>query len=88
VEENQGQKAKPEREVLWSSNNVYDWLDQKMNWLMVPPFLPKETRQHLFNARREMMLAARTLLDKSISRLDEAERRQQSQQGPTKITVE
>ncbi|MCL5107537.1 MAG: hypothetical protein M1401_01420 [Chloroflexi bacterium] len=85
--ENQGQKSKPEREVLWSSSSLYEWMEEKMNWLMVPPFLPKETRQHLYGARREMMLAARTLIDKSISRLDEAERRQQSQ-GPTKIPVD
>ncbi len=36
--------------------------------------LPEETRQHLWAARRERMLAARSLLDDAIKRLDEGEK--------------
>jgi hypothetical protein len=36
--------------------------------------LPEETRQHLRAARRERMLAARSLIDAAIQRLDEGEK--------------
>jgi hypothetical protein len=36
--------------------------------------LPAETRQHLRAARRERMLAARSLIDAAIQRLDEGEK--------------
>jgi hypothetical protein len=36
--------------------------------------LPEETRQHLRAARRERMLAARSLIDAAIKRLDEGEK--------------
>lgn len=75
------------REVLWTSEGLYKWIDEKIDWLIAPPFLPRETREHLFNARREAMLAARSLIDKSLERLDESQRRRQNP-GPTKIKVE
>ncbi len=36
--------------------------------------LPEETRQHLRAARRERMLATRSLIDAAIKRLDEGEK--------------
>ncbi len=36
--------------------------------------LPEETRQHLRAARRERMLAMRSLIDAAIKRLDEGEK--------------
>jgi hypothetical protein len=36
--------------------------------------LPEETRQHLRAARRERMLAMRSLIDAAIQRLDEGEK--------------
>jgi hypothetical protein len=87
VEEKHEQKSTGEREVLWTSENLYKRVDEAINWVVAPPFLPKEARDHLYNARREMMLAARTIIDKSLERLDESQRRQQNQ-PPTKIKVE
>lgn len=87
MEEKQGEKPSAGREVLWTSEGMYKRMDEVINWLVAPPFLPRETREHLFNARREMMLAARSMIDKSIERLDEAQRRQQNR-PPTKIKVE
>ena len=37
-------------------------------------FLPKETRQHLQAARREHLLAWRSILDAAIQRLEEGEK--------------
>ena len=89
MEENQGSKPSAEREIIWTSAGFYEWLDEKVDWVLAPPFLPKETREHLFNARRETMMAVRSLIDRSLSRLEEAQRRRDSEdQGPTKIKVE
>ncbi|OIO90440.1 MAG: hypothetical protein AUK03_12960 [Anaerolineae bacterium CG2_30_64_16] len=48
-------------------------------WLTLPVprlslFFPKEMRQHLRAARREHLLAVRSLLDKAIERLEETEK--------------
>lgn len=90
MEERQGQrpgaeKAGPRAERQMKGS--YEWMEEKVDWLLVPPFLPRETRQHLYAARREMLLAARSLLDRSIHRLEEAERRQEGSKA-TKIQVE
>jgi hypothetical protein len=87
VQENREQKPCAGRVVLWTSEGLYKWIDERIDWLWAPPFLPRETRGHLLNARREAMLAARSLIDKSLERLDESQRRQQHP-GPTKIKVE
>ena len=87
MEDKQGQKPSGGRQVLWTSQGVYEWIDEKVDWLMAPPFLPEETREHLYNARRETMLAARSLIDKSLERLEKSKRRHQGQQA-TKIPVD
>jgi hypothetical protein len=89
MEENQTSRPSGEREVIWTSARFYEWLDEKIDLVLAPPFLPKETREHLFNARREAMLAMRSLVDRSLSRMEEAQKRRDSEdQGPTKIKVE
>lgn len=55
--------------------------------VMVPPFLPAQTRRHLIAARREMLMAGRSLLDVYIQHLEEAER-QQREEKATKIPVQ
>ncbi len=70
-----------------TTEDMFEWVADKVDWFLAPPFLPRETRQHLYAARREMMLAARSLLDRSIKRAEEAERRQEGGKA-TKIPVE
>ncbi|MHB1005280.1 MAG: hypothetical protein ACYC3S_06495 [Chloroflexota bacterium] len=69
------------------AEGVFDWAATVADWVMAPPFLPRTTRDHLHAARREMLLAARTLIDKSIERTEEATRRHEPPKA-TKINVE
>ena len=48
--------------------------------------LPKETRNHLRTARKETLLALRSLLDKAIERAEEAEKPRKT--GRTKIDIQ
>jgi len=49
-------------------------------------WLPEETRSHLFGARREMLLALRSLIDRAIERVDEKEKAEGK--GRSKIEIE
>lgn len=66
---------------------VADVVSETMEWFIAPPFLPQETRRHLYAARKEMLLAARSLIDRSIQRVDDLEKRREASR-PTKIPVE
>ena len=47
--------------------------------------LPQEGKQHVRNARREMLLAARSALDAWIARYEQSDT---TRRGPTRIEVE
>ncbi len=54
--------------------DLFDLLRSMLRMPCLSAFLPKETRQHLHAARREQLLAVRSLLDKTIERLEEKEK--------------
>ncbi len=37
-------------------------------------WLPEETRSHIFGARKEMLLALRSIIDRAIERVEEREK--------------
>jgi len=39
-------------------------------------WLPEETKRHIYGARKEMLLALRSVVDHAIQRIDESEKRQ------------
>ena len=49
----------------------------------LPKILPKETRGHIRAARKETLLALRSIIDAAIGRMEEAEKKRR-----TKIEVE
>lgn len=51
---------------------------------MMDRLVPRDVRQHMRNARREQLLAARAMVDHLLSRIDEVEQ----QQGGTRRRVE
>jgi hypothetical protein len=81
------EQPRPKVGTKTTSFNVSQWLSDKVDWLASPPFLPQDTRQHLYNSRRELLLAGRSLIDRSLERMEERERRRQTRQT-TKIEVE
>ncbi len=50
-------------------------------------FFTGETRKHVLAARKEMLLAIRSLIDFTVSRLEEKEKTEKGKRG-TRITVE
>lgn len=50
------------------------------------PFVPEPTRHHLNTARKEMLLAVRSLLDGAIERAEKAEKTKEKKR--TKIEVQ
>jgi len=52
----------------------------------IPRLIPKETREHLRAAQREILLAVRSVLDCAIDRLED--RGQENQTRTTKIEIE
>jgi hypothetical protein len=52
------------------------------------PFLPEEFRQHTTAARREMLLAMRSLLDAAIERSEKEEKEGNLKKKATKIEVQ
>jgi hypothetical protein len=48
-------------------------------------WLPDETRTHVYGARKEMLLALRSLIDRTIERIDEVEK---GGKRRTKIDIE
>ena len=54
-----------------------------------PPLLrllPEEARSHLYKARKERLLALKSLIDRAIERMEEREKAQE--EGRTKIEIE
>lgn len=51
------------------------------------PFVPEATKGHFRMARKEMLLALRSLLDRAIERAEEAEKRTKAKRK-TKIEVQ
>lgn len=49
-------------------------------------WLPEETRSHLVGARKEMLLALRSLIDRAIERVEEKEKTEGK--GRTRIEIE
>ncbi len=47
-----------------------------------------ETRKHAMAARKEMLLAIRSLIDVAVSRMEEKEKKAGTGKGATKIKVE
>jgi len=88
MEEKQGPRPMPEEPTrAGRGKTLVDYLGDAMEWVMTPPVLPAETRRHLYAARREFMLATRSLLDRNIERLEQAEHRQEGGKS-TKIPVD
>ncbi len=52
------------------------------------PFVPEPTRSHLKTARKEMLLAVRSLLDGAIERAEKAEETKEKKKTKTKIEVQ
>jgi hypothetical protein len=50
------------------------------------PFVPEESRRHLRSARKEFLLALRSLLDRSIERAEKAEEKKEKKK--TKIEIQ
>jgi hypothetical protein len=68
-----------------------DWLAEgikgfRMGCKQLSPHLPEEFRQHTQAARREMLLAMRSLLDAAIEYIEEKE--EKPKKKATKIKVE
>ena len=76
----------PEREksekVEPSLKEVSDYCAERMGRL-----LPAEFRTHLRAARKELLLAARSLIDERIERIEEMERRRAARK-PTRVPVD
>lgn len=75
--EQTGESARPDRERVYRITGPADLLP---DWI-----LPPEGKQHVRNARREVLLAARSVLDAWIERID---RGTTVRRTPTKIEVE
>ena len=50
------------------------------------PRLPQETRRHVYEAKKETLLALRSLIDRAVARVEEKEKA--GGQGRTKIDIE
>lgn len=92
MQENQGQQQRRSDEEVRgrareAARAFSGWVNDKVDWLLSPPFLPDDTRTHMSAARREMLLAVRSLIDHSLERSEEAERRRAARR-PTKIDVQ
>lgn len=74
-------------QVEEAGEGAASWLADVADWVMAPPFLPTETRRHLYAARKEALLAVRSMIDRSIERAEERERRTEGPKA-TKIDVE
>ncbi len=53
-------------------------LGDAVDWLTAPPFLPQETRQHLYAAKRETLLAIRSMLDSSLEQVEKKQRQEEA----------
>ncbi len=53
-------------------------------------WLPEETKSHVYKARKEMLLALRSLIDRAIERVEEGEKGEGKgkKKGRTKIEIE
>jgi hypothetical protein len=53
-------------------------------------WLPEETRSHVYEARKEMLLALRSLIDRAIEHVEEGEKGagKGKKKGRTKIEIE
>jgi len=59
---------------------VFRFRPGKLHWL------PQETRSHVYEARKEMLLALRTLIDRAIEHVEEKEKA--PGEGRTKIDIQ
>lgn len=77
--------AKKKEKVV---NLVNSMLDVERDfWDLFFDFVPGETKKHLKAARREKLLALRSLLDAKIKDLEE-ENKKAGKRGPQKVKVE
>jgi hypothetical protein len=77
--------AKKKEKVV---NLVNSMLDVERDfWDLFLDFIPEETKKHLKAARREKLLALRSLLDAKIKDLEE-EGKKASKRRPQKVKVE
>jgi hypothetical protein len=69
-------------------NLVNSMLDVERNfWDLFLDFVPSEAKKHLKAARREKLLALRSMLDTKIKDLEEAEKKA-GKRGPQKVKVQ
>jgi hypothetical protein len=69
-------------------NLVNSMLDVERNfWDLFLDFVPSEAKKHLNAARREKLLALRSMLDAKIKDLEEAEKKA-GKRGPQKVKVQ
>jgi hypothetical protein len=84
MEEERKETVKEERPVLTWPELYREFMYTLRATLGEP--LPPEFWQHTRNARKEALLAARSLIDARIAAIEQEERRRSSR--PTKITVQ
>jgi len=67
---------------------VNSMLDVERNfWDLFLDFVPEEAKKHLKAARKEKLLALRSILDAKIKDLEEADKKA-SKKGPQKVKVQ
>jgi hypothetical protein len=70
------------------TNLVNSMLDAERNfWDLFLDFVPQEAKKHLKAARKEKMLALRSILDAKIKNLEDDEKKA-SRKGPQKVKVQ
>ncbi len=78
-------EAKPEREMSWEDHLAAAIKGFRREWRM--GMLPEEFWSHQRAARREMLMAWRSLLDAKIAKIDKAEHEKNAPKS-SRITVE
>ena len=69
-------------------NLVNSMLDAEKNfWDLFLDFVPQEAKKHLKAARKEKLMALRSILDAKIKNLEEDEKKV-SKKGPQKVKVQ
>jgi hypothetical protein len=70
------------------TNLVNSMLDAEKNfWDLFLDFVPQEAKKHLKAARKEKLMALRSILDAKIEHLEEDEKKA-SKKGPQKVKVQ
>ena len=77
--------AKKREKVVNLVNSMFDV--ERNFWDLFLDFVPHEAKKHLAAARKEKLLALRSILDAKIKDLEEAEKKERTKR-PQKVKVE